>query len=485
MLENINTIFILESIDFSSRNIAAENALQKANLLGEVHKTILLVTDYCPNLYSIYGEMINSGKLVEGTNIMSVYDFFQKMYHSTIKPVSRTPNPIPGEDYREVAANVFEVRTHEGHVRTEYYNHANFGLRLVENFVNGKRTEDFYYNEHGYLSKINVHDELPYDEYYTIEGALCLKAEYDATNKICKLTLFDDDGYVIREFKDNMEMTAFLLEGMLTANDENQDFFVQAEGSGNVKALAPLERKNIINACALQDDSLQELQADLLNAFIFQTEEARGEFVRQNGGKVNTFVIPLPYNGQVEQVTFESRTPQKAVILTDFEPEENIRSAIDIFRPVVEQVPGAILEIYGQGPDESNCRRHIQSLELEDNVFIKSIPNDPALVFSGAVMAMCATGGSIRTFLESIKNGCPCFAFGTTYVARDVITDGHNGYLIPEGDKALFTKKIVKYLEDESFQRQMSENAYQSAKRFDAQSFLDKWKAMMEGLFRQ
>ena len=61
-----------------------------------------------------------------------------------------------------------------------------------------------------------------------------------------------------------------------------------------------------------------------------------------------------------------------------------------------------------------------------------------------------------------------------------MIDDGKNGYLIDKDDESAFVDKIVKVLEDENWNAELSKNAYESSQRFSDDNIAPIWQSFIE-----
>jgi GalNAc-alpha-(1->4)-GalNAc-alpha-(1->3)-diNAcBac-PP-undecaprenol alpha-1,4-N-acetyl-D-galactosaminyltransferase len=78
--------------------------------------------------------------------------------------------------------------------------------------------------------------------------------------------------------------------------------------------------------------------------------------------------------------------------------------------------------------------------------------------------------------------GCACIAYDCIAGPSDIIDDGVNGFLIPEGDHELYKEKLKLLMEDKGLRERFGKAAREKMKQFDAekitQRFLD---FMLEG----
>jgi glycosyltransferase involved in cell wall biosynthesis len=123
-----------------------------------------------------------------------------------------------------------------------------------------------------------------------------------------------------------------------------------------------------------------------------------------------------------------------------------------------ERIPGIRVVLVGRGAEEEALRR----------LAAETCPGD-ALLFAGyhpkieavyrtldlSVLTSSSEGCSI-TILESLDAGLPVVA---TDVGgnRELVTDGENGYLVPDWDEEVFVERVARLLADKELRARMGE----------------------------
>ncbi len=138
------------------------------------------------------------------------------------------------------------------------------------------------------------------------------------------------------------------------------------------------------------------------------------------------------------------------------------------------------LRIYGDGPDRRRLERLVRAHRLSDR--IELVPSVPTMVNEWAkasIAALTSSGEGLPLVgLESIAAGVPFVSYDCPTGPSDIIIEGHNGLLVPNGDIRAFSDALSLLISDEQIRVQMGRNARASCDRFDETVVNDAWEAL-------
>lgn len=152
---------------------------------------------------------------------------------------------------------------------------------------------------------------------------------------------------------------------------------------------------------------------------------------------------------------------------------------LEAMRCVVEAEPEARLVLVGDMKQASeDLPAQIARLGLADHVIAPGgVPFDdlPAVYRAGDVYAHTSIyEGLGRVMVEAGAAGLPVVAFDSAG-AREVVVDGENGCLLPQGDGAGFAARLVELLRDSDRARAMGARGRELAlERFDAEMLYER-----------
>ena len=90
--------------------------------------------------------------------------------------------------------------------------------------------------------------------------------------------------------------------------------------------------------------------------------------------------------------------------------------------------------------------------------------------------------GLPMALLEAQAAGLPIVSFACKCGPRDVLTDGVDGLLIPEGDVAALAAGMKRLMDDEDLRRKMGAAAFQNSEKYDKERIMALWEKLFHEL---
>ena len=178
-----------------------------------------------------------------------------------------------------------------------------------------------------------------------------------------------------------------------------------------------------------------------------------------------------PHQEPVEKDT------QLVVLVSQLIDRKRVDHAIRAFATVVEQVPDARLEIYGQGPREARLQALVDELGVGSSVRLMgySLAVGEAQARAACVLLTSTFEGSPRVVTESMSRGTPAISYTIRYGPRDLIEDGVDGLLVEPHEPAALAAAIVSLVSDPDRVIEMGRRAGEIVERHPVSEFEGAW----------
>ena len=135
------------------------------------------------------------------------------------------------------------------------------------------------------------------------------------------------------------------------------------------------------------------------------------------------------------------------------------------------------LEIFGMG-DQSSYRQMMLDLGIDTNRCLLNGPvDDVGQVYQNSSIFVLSSRfeGFGLVLVEAMACGLSVVSFDCPAGPDEIITDGYDGLLVPSGDVKVLAQKLMLLMADEKLRTRLSQNACQSAQRYEMYSIAGKW----------
>jgi len=90
--------------------------------------------------------------------------------------------------------------------------------------------------------------------------------------------------------------------------------------------------------------------------------------------------------------------------------------------------------------------------------------------------------GLPMVLLEAQAMGLPCVCFACKCGPRDIIKDGRDGLLVPEGDIDALARALERLIKDDTLRREMGAAAYRNSENYDMEKIIAQWEQLLAEL---
>jgi glycosyltransferase involved in cell wall biosynthesis len=157
---------------------------------------------------------------------------------------------------------------------------------------------------------------------------------------------------------------------------------------------------------------------------------------------------------------------------------------IRAFAPIARQHPDWQLHIYGDGPERAKLEQLIDRRGLGEQVVLQGHSDrfDEALGNASVFAFSSLSEGFGMVLLEAMSKGVPVVSFDVPHGPSDLISDGVNGRLLPDGDLDGFTAALTELVEDVEQRRRMGAAAQKTAATYEIDPVSTRWTTLFDQL---
>jgi glycosyltransferase involved in cell wall biosynthesis len=212
-------------------------------------------------------------------------------------------------------------------------------------------------------------------------------------------------------------------------------------------------------------------------------------FVAYNGIDPRAFASGLSKGDARKKLGVPPGAPT-VTIVAGLRPIKNHRLFLDMARLVLAELPETRFLLAGEGEMRPTLERYARELEISGRVMFLGSRSDIPDVLAATDVAVLTSHseGLPNALLESMAVGIPVVT--TDYAgARELVTDGAEGFIVPRGDAAAMADRVLRLLREERLRQSMGGNGARTvAGRFSmdamAASFLSAYHVCMARVSR-
>ena len=154
------------------------------------------------------------------------------------------------------------------------------------------------------------------------------------------------------------------------------------------------------------------------------------------------------------------------------------------FARIHNSAPDWKLKILGDGEDAAALREQVRELGAEDYILLAGRKNGREVeeeMCRASLFAMSSRSeGFPFVLLEAQSCALPILAYDVRVGPGFMVHEGEDGYLVPEGDEALFERRLLEMMGAPRLLREMGEKALEHAGEFSEDKVAEKWYSVIE-----
>lgn len=175
--------------------------------------------------------------------------------------------------------------------------------------------------------------------------------------------------------------------------------------------------------------------------------------------------------------------PKRLLAMGRLGPEKGFDLLLEAFARVAPAHPDWSLVILGEGRERVALEALVRSRGLAGRVALPGRVADPVphLAAAHAFALSSRREGFPNALVEAMAVGLPVVAFACRSGPSEIISDGEDGLLVPDGDVAALAAALARLMGSASERQRLGERARGVADRFDPEKVLLQWTAVMSG----
>jgi glycosyltransferase involved in cell wall biosynthesis len=215
-----------------------------------------------------------------------------------------------------------------------------------------------------------------------------------------------------------------------------------------------------------------------LDAVVCLTGRDAAQYEDLLGGRTRVLAIP---NG-VPKLRGHRAALDAPVVVTAgrLTAQKGYDRLLPVWARVAEQRPGWGLRIYGAGDQEARLQGMIERLGIGDSARLMGRTGRIfARMAEGSVFVMTSRKeGLPMVLLEAMGIGLPVVAYDCPTGPGDVIADGVDGYVVPDGDEAALEARLLQLMDDPEARRRLAAQGRAKAAEYDTDRLAERWEAL-------
>lgn len=321
---------------------------------------------------------------------------------------------------------------------------------------------------------------------------ICLDINYNNILNKNKFNPFSDFNKALRLHKRKLKNILINLKPdiVITLGEEDINFIASIKG--NWKLIREYHwttrlRHVLYNQNSIKNKILTKLanlyESKILmrnfNKIVILSENEKKKFYKNNN---NIIVIPNPKTFYCDNKA--QLINKKLISIGRLSVQKNFSSLIRIFKKVNEYEPEWILEIYGDGPEKNKLQKMISEMNLYNKVFLKGSTTQikDILLDSTIFLLSSLWEGMPLVILEAMTCGLPVLSYKCPSGPADLIIDGENGFLIPQGSESLFADRIIEIIKNKELRSKMGQNSKKLSNNYNLENIMFKWQNLFTQL---
>lgn len=153
-----------------------------------------------------------------------------------------------------------------------------------------------------------------------------------------------------------------------------------------------------------------------------------------------------------------------------------------VWEKVHQQMPDWSLDIFGQGEWKDMLQQMIDERGLGECVKLNAPTKEIGKEYAKSSVLVMSSHyeGFPMVMIEAMACGLPAVCFDFKCGPRDIIEEGENGLIVPDGDIAGLADALVRLMKADELRKRMGENAKKVVETYSEEKVMNKWVNLYE-----
>jgi len=219
------------------------------------------------------------------------------------------------------------------------------------------------------------------------------------------------------------------------------------------------------------------------DAIVVQTESAKRYFSSRIQHK--TFVIP---NGVIPPLKSQGKAwveiSRPAVVAVGrLDKQKGFDLLLEAFGKAGQSRRGWHLYVFGEGSERVNLEKQKKTLGLNEIIHLPGVAKNISHVYQNADLFVLSSRfeGFPNVLCEAMACGLSVIGFDCPSGPRDIIRDGVDGVLIPNGDVTALAKAMDRLMSNTAERKRLASRATEVIERFGLEKIMGRWEELLRG----
>lgn len=191
-------------------------------------------------------------------------------------------------------------------------------------------------------------------------------------------------------------------------------------------------------------------------------------------------VIPNAANLIAER--YSDCTARRVIAVGRLDYQKSFDRLILVWENVHRQMPDWTLDIFGQGEWKEMLQAMVDERGLHESVRLMGPTKNIGKEYSESSMIVMSSHyeGFPMVMIEAMACGLPAVSFDFKCGPKDIIKEGVNGLIVPDGDIEGLAEAMVGLMKDDMLRQKMGEEAKKVVETFSETKVMSKWVDLYE-----